>query len=53
MPVEAVTTTRKGRRVTGHRWGKHGTIYVGKGSKGKAEKQGRAIEAPKHGTSKK
>lgn len=42
MPVEKV----KG----GYRWGKSGKVYP---TKAQAEKQGRAIEASKHGSGKK
>jgi len=39
MPVQKVDS--------GYRWGKSGKIYKGKGAKGKALKQGRAIHARK------
>lgn len=47
MPVEIVYTTRKGKRIKGYRWGKHGKIYTGKDAESKAAKQGRAIEFKK------
>ena len=36
----------------GYKWGSKGKTYYGKGAKGKALKQGRAIQASKHGRSK-
>jgi hypothetical protein len=41
MPVKKVI--RKGR--VGYRWGERGKIYFGKGARGKAARQGRAIKA--------
>lgn len=46
MPVKAVRN-RQGK-IIGYRWGKTGKLYVGKGAKDKAAKQGRAIEWRKH-----
>ena len=42
MPVQKVSG--------GYRWGDHGKVYP---TKAQAEKQGRAIEASKHGSKKK
>lgn len=43
MPVQKCTKNGK----SGHRWGKSGKCYTGPGSRAKAERQGRAIEANK------
>ena len=45
MPVRATWTTRAGRRVRGYRWGTTGKIYVGRGARERARRQGRAITA--------
>jgi hypothetical protein len=43
MPVQKCQSGGK----SGHKWGNSGKCYIGSGSKAKAEKQGRAIEASK------
>lgn len=48
MPVHPVTNSKG--QIIGYRWGSTGKVYRGKGAKERAAKQGRAIEASKHGT---
>lgn len=51
MPVRKVNPPQ-GRKGPCYRYGKTGKVYCGSGAKAKAERQGRAIEASKHGASK-
>lgn len=46
MPVKRCQKDGK----SGFKYGDSGKCYTGKGARAKAEKQGRAIEASKHGT---